>query len=349
MTESARVRRIRFPVVIALVSAALFGAATPASKYLLRNLSPFVLAGLLYVGAALAVAPQALRGRAWKLDRRNAVRLGGAVFFGGALGPVLLLLGLRVASAASVSMWLNLEMVATAVLGTLFFKDHLGRRGWLGVAGVVLAGAILSHEEGVAGPAAGLLVAGACVCWGIDNHLTALIDGITPTQSTLCKGLVAGSVNLAIGLSLAPLDAGAVSVGLALLVGALSYGASIALYITAAQQMGATRAQMVFASAPFFGVALAALTLAEPLSIGQLAAGAILVGSLVLLFQDQHSHEHVHEPMAHEHMHRHDDGHHNHVHPGLPASTRHSHWHEHERLVHTHPHWPDLHHRHDHD
>lgn len=260
-------RGTRFPVALALLSAGLFGSATPASKYLLRDLAPFALAGLLYLGAAAAVAPRALRGRTWKLDRRNAARLLGAVLFGGALGPVLLLLGLRLASAASVSMWLNLEMVATAVLGALLFRDHLGRVAWLGVGGVVLAGAILSYEEGTAGPRAGLLVAAACACWGIDNHLTALIDGITPTQSTLCKGLVAGSVNLAIGASIAPFDAGIVSVALAVLVGCLSYGASIALYISAAQHMGATRAQMVFASAPFFGVALAATALGEPISV----------------------------------------------------------------------------------
>ena len=47
-----------------------------------------------------------------------------------------------------------------------------------------------------------------------------------------------------------------------LLVGTLAYGASIALYITAAQQLGATRAQMVFATAPFFGAGLSVLTLA---------------------------------------------------------------------------------------
>lgn len=155
-------------------------------------------------------------------------------------------------------------------------------------------------------------------------------------------------MNLAIGLLAEPFRAGAGTVALAALVGCASYGASIALYITAAQQMGATRAQMVFATAPFFGVALAATALREPISSGQAGAAALLVASLVLLFRDRHSHEHVHEPMAHTHMHRHDDGHHTHVHPGLPPPTRHSHLHEHERIVHSHPHWPDLHHRHHH-
>ena len=151
-----------YSVAIALISAALFGAATPARKALLGNLTAFQLAGLLYLGAALGVLFVVVRRRScrspWRLSPRNQRHLIGAVFFGGFLGPVLLLFGLQLASAASVSMWLNLEIVATAVLGRLFFHDHLRRYGWFGVAGIVVAGALLSIGEGMAGIWAGLLV-----------------------------------------------------------------------------------------------------------------------------------------------------------------------------------------------
>jgi drug/metabolite transporter (DMT)-like permease len=340
-----------FPALLALLSAALFGAATPASKWLLADLSPLQLAGLLYLGAAAGVAPVALsrgwRG-AWPRSRASARRLAGAIALGGVLGPVLLLLGLRLASAASVSLWLNLELAATAVLGALFFHDPLGRYGWTGAAGVLSAGALLAAGAGAAGLAAGALVAGACLCWGLDNHWTALLDGMPATASTLWKGAAAGSVNLALGLASAPWQAPAASAAAALAVGALSYGASIALYITAAHGLGATRAQTLFASAPFFGVALAALWLGEALGARELAAGAILAASIALVLRDRHAHFHVHEALAHDHLHRHDDGHHLHAHPGEPASLRHAHWHEHEPIAHAHPHWPDLHHRHRH-
>src|SRR5688572_12923019 len=126
------------PILLAFISAALFGAATPASKGLLAGLSPFQLAGLLYLGAALGVAPVAGLRRVWlapwRMDQANRWRLWGAVLAGGVVGPVLLLAGLRIASAASVSLWLNLELVATAALGHWFFRDHLTRHGWFGVA-----------------------------------------------------------------------------------------------------------------------------------------------------------------------------------------------------------------------
>ena len=188
----------------------------------------------------------------------------------------------------------------------------------------------------------------ACLFWGVDNHLTALIDGITPAQTTFWKGISAGSFNLLLAGLLGATWPGTVLVVQALVVGAFAYGVSIALYIASAQDLGATRAQLFFATAPFFGAILSWLTLGEPLGWLQVVAGAVMAGSLTLLFGDQHEHEHQHGAMEHDHPHRHDDGHHDHVHPGLPASQRHSHRHRHEPVTHRHPHCPDIHHRHSH-
>ena len=340
-------------VILAFLSALLFGAATPISKVLLEDLSPFQLAGLLYLGAAIGVLPMlVLKGKllpVWKVYRKNQVRLVGAVLLGGIGGPVALLFGLQLAAAASVAMWLNLEFVATALLGQFVFKDYLGKYGWLAAGGTVLAAGLLSWGEGEAGLVAGLMVALGCLCWGFDNHLTALIDGITPSESTFWKGSVAGTVNLLIGLQLAPLAADWIVTGEALALGTLSYGASIALYITAAQHIGATRGQMIFSTAPFFGVALSIAILGEPLTVLQGVAAGVLVGALFLLAREGHGHEHEHWAMQHEHWHRHDDEHHMHVHPKLPPWFGHSHAHEHEGTAHAHPHMPDLHHRHRHD
>jgi drug/metabolite transporter (DMT)-like permease len=337
---------------LAAASAILFGASTPASKLLLQELSPLQLAGLLYLGAALAVAPAAFLERGGRaltqLDRANQRRLAGAVLLGGVLGPVLLLLGLRLASAGSVSLLLNLELAATAALGVWIFREHLGAPGWLGVGGTLAAGILISYAGGWPGIGAGALVVAACVCWGLDNHWTALIDGLSPSRSTLWKGSIAGTTNLTLGLALAPLDASLVVLLAALAVGALSYGASIALYIASAQQLGATRAQVVFASAPFVGAGLAFGLLAEPFGTLHLVSAGILVLSVGLLLMSQHAHWHVHKEVEHLHSHRHDDGHHSHEHADRPPSTRHTHWHRHERRVHSHPHWPDLHHRHKH-
>ena len=343
----------RFGMFAALAAALLFGAAAPLGKPLLSFLTDLQLAGLLYLGAALGVLLILLRERPlvlpWRMPKRDALRLGGAILFGGVLGPVLLLAGLRIAAAASVSLWLNLEMAATVIIGVLFFKDHLSGRGWLAALGVLAAAVLIAWGGGVAGLKAGGLVALACLCWGLDNHLTALIDGITPAQSTFWKGIVAGSVNLGLGLVLAPMTVPPLALGAALGLGAVSYGLSILLYITAAQNLGAIRSQLIFSGAPFFGL-LFSILLGDRLAWPQWLAMALFVVSIVLLFRETHSHTHHHDPLTHVHSHFHPDPHHAHTHPeGKAVNGRHSHEHIHAEMEHSHPHWPDLYHRHEHD
>jgi len=337
-----------YGLLAALASAVLFGAATPAAKTLLANLTAFQLAGLLYLGAAIGIAPRAFwrRGDRPPLDPVNRRRLAGAVVLGGIAGPVLLLLGLRSASAGSVSLLLNVEVAATALLAALVFGETLGARGWLGVGGVIATGTALSWSTGWPGVVSGALVASACTCWGFDNNFTALIDGMSPSETTLWKTAIAGTTNLVIGVALEPITAPATTIVVALGVGALCYGVSIALYITAAHQEGAIRTQTVFAAAPFVGAALSWAVLHEPIGGVQVLAGVCFLGAVALLTFDRHFHGHAHEPLSHTHSHRHDDGHHGHAHPELPVGGRHSHWHEHPATEHAHSHVSDLHHRH---
>ena len=339
------------PLIAALVAAALFGASTPAAKVLLGTLGPFTLAGLLYLGAALAVLPvargiprQALR------DRSTVGRLGGAVVLGGVVGPVLMLAGLRLAGAGSVSIWLTLETVFTALLARVFFREHLGWRAGGAIALIVGASALLATPSVAALTPAALLIAGACLAWGLDNNLMALVDRVSPAQSTLVKGVVAGTVNLAIGIAVEGVpDARIATLALALLVGALGYGLSLVLYVGASQQAGATRSQVVFSTAPLWGAALSWAVLGEPITATAATAIALVAIALALLATGRlaHAHPHTHAPMRHAHWHRHDDGHHDHAH-ATPILGWHSHPHEHEPITHEHAHEPDLHHRHTH-
>jgi drug/metabolite transporter (DMT)-like permease len=337
-------------VLATILAALLFGASTPLAKVLLASSGPFILAGLLYWGAALGAAPFAFRGgsAALRRDGRQLRFLGFAVLLGGGVAPVLLLAGLRAAPAASVSLWLNMEVIATALLAWAFFRENVDRRSLVAASLVLGGGIILAVPEGATGWKAGAFAIGACACWGTDNNLTALVSGFTPAQTTVVKGLVAGSVNLAIGLALGQHLPTIGPLGAALSVGIVGYGISIMLYIFGAQQLGATRSQLLFATSPFLGVLLAWTLFRERIALAQLAAVPFVVAGIYLMLTARHEHEHAHEALSHTHSHRHDDGHHTHVHPGVPAWVRHTHPHDHELVTHTHPHLPDLHHRHPH-
>jgi drug/metabolite transporter (DMT)-like permease len=336
-------------VVRCVVAAVLFGASAPAASVLASDLSPFTLAGLLYLGAALVVLPASLRDRPTVAVLRAGARpMLMAVVAGGAIGPVLLMAGLARTSAASASLLLNLELAATVLLAATVFREHLGVRVIASAGVVTLSGTVLMWEPGAAVDVGGLLIVGACLCWGLDNSVTALIDQIRPEQVTFAKGAVAGTANLVIGLLL--VGTGGVTfnqLASALLIGALGYGVSITWWVRGAHDLGAARAQVVFASAPFIGAAVAWLVLGESLERTQLVAVPIAIAGIALSFRSSHAHTHVHVPMDHEHEHTHDDAHHGHDHAG-GAPGRHTHRHQHFGSIHSHPHVPDLHHRHDH-
>lgn len=340
-------------IVLVILAAILFGSASPLSKLILNSISPFQLAGLLYLGAAIGVAPGAILKKRltpiWRISRKSRWLLIGAISCGGILGPLALLFGLKIGQASSVSLWLNLELVFTAMLGHWLFRDRLNRAGWIALIGIVAASLMLTGGGGPAAVVSGLLVALACLFWGFDNHFTALIDGITPAESTFWKGLAAGSVNLGIGLATAPYVASWQATGAALLVGVFCYGISIVFYITASQKLGATRSQMFFSAAPFFGMGLSVLILGDEIRPVQMMAALLFIVSLAALFVGRHFHRHVHRLKKHEHWHQHDDGHHAHSHPAAPRGAGHIHEHEHEELAHAHPHLPDIHHRHGHE
>lgn len=344
----------RIALITGLASGFLFGIATPFSKMLLDGLNSFQLAGLLYLGAALAMVPFLLKKgrRILLLFRAESMpKTLGIIFFGGFLGPLLLLIGLKTANAASVSIWLNMELVATAILGVLLFKDTIDRTTWIGVILTLAAGVITSLSEGLSGVTSALLITAACFCWGIDNHLTALTDGATPQAVTFVKGLVAGSVNLGIGYLISNQSIFFASVSTALIVGAFSYGLSIVLYVTSAQNIGATRSQILFSTAPLWGVVLSYLFLHESFEWVHLLSIVLLTLAVIMTSVVTHNHLHAHVAMEHIHVHRHQDAHHEHMHDGedVPIGKWHTHRHVHDPIMHDHAHYPDLHHRHKHD
>ena len=343
MGESPRVTSQRNGWVWCALAAVLFGAATPVTKLMVDNVGAVSLAGLLYLGAAVAVAPFVRRGRTSKPSRHQRTRLLIAVAVGGGLAPVLLVLALDRTPAGQVSLFLNLELVATTVIARLFLQEHIGRRAAAGIVLVVLGGVILAgtSEGGVA--AGGLLVAAACVCWGVDNAITASLDSYSPSQITLAKGVIAGSVNLTIGSVLAGVP-GLGSILAALTIGAFGYGLSITMWITGARLVGAARGQAIFALAPFVGALLAWPINGDPLSATTVIAFAVSLTGVLVIGSAHHGHLHAHAVIEHAHPIDDDDPHHRAGAVEILSGQRHRHL----PLTHEHEHLPDIHHRHTH-
>lgn len=198
-------------------------------------------------------------------------------------------------------------------------------------------------------PLGSLAIAGACLCWGIDNNLTQKVSASNPYQVAAIKGAVAGIVNLTValfmGAKLPPLFTGVA----ALFVGFIGYGLSLALFVLALRHIGTARTGAYFSLAPFVGAVVALLLLHEPVGGFFLIAAGLMGVGVWLHLTERHAHEHTHERMEHSHRHVHDE-HHQHEHEaGVDPTKPHTHWHVHEPLTHTHSHYLDIHHRHDHN
>lgn len=349
----------RFPpgVWFAIGSAALFGLSTPCAKLLLGETSPLLLAGLLYAGSSLglSIVRQLLPVFAEEapLTRRDVPWLAGATLAGGVLGPLLLLSGLETTPASVASLLLNLEGVFTALLAWFVFRENFDRRVALGFLLIVAGGAILSVDTATGGWASlslgSLAIVAACLCWAIDNNLTQKVSGADPLLLAAVKGGVAGAVNLALAGVTGAAWPSTPLVGAALVLGFLGYGVSLALFVLALRHLGSARTGAYFSLAPFLGAVVSLIILREPVGIGLVAAGVLMLEGVWLHLTEKHEHTHTHERLGHAHRHEHDEHHRHHPDdPALAATAAHTHEHVHDALTHRHPHFPDIHHRHPH-
>lgn len=335
---------MRRGVLLAIAAAVAFGATTPIVAWAGRG--TFVTAALLYGGAALAAVLLRLVARAAgePLRRSDAPRVALVAIAGAAAGPALLVFGLARIGGTNGSLLLNLEAVFTVVLARVVYREAIGGRVIAAMCAMVAGGALLVGQLDAGWSIVGALaVAGATLCWAIDNTLTRPLAEREPLRVVTAKAALGAALTSAAALiageSLPPLRESLVL----LACGATGYGLSLRLYLLAQRAIGAARTGSVFALAPFVGAAIG-VALGDRALTPTVGAAAALFGlGVVLHATERHRHRHVHAAVDHAHLHNHDDGHHDHVHDP-PVSGVHAHPHHHALLEHEHDHPPDQHH-----
>lgn len=347
------------PIAFAILAAALFGLSTPFAKLLVSNIPPVALAGLLYLGAFLGLGSYSMLRRivsghrgasSSALRRADMPWLAGAILSGGILAPISLMTGLTLISGFSASLLLNMEGVATAIIATMLFKESLGRRLVIAIVCVTVAGVLLSWDpsQGTWNIVGFMLLILAGFGWGLDNNLTRNICGRDPVQIAIAKGGLAGTASLVIAIALGSTISIDAQILWALVLGAVSYGASLVFFVLALQGLGASRTGVFFSLGPFVGAIVSILVLREWLGWVVIPAMVLMIIGVLALVYERHSHQHGHEEITHAHIHTHGDASHDHCH-AEPVREPHNHEHAHKAVVHDHVHWPDIHHRHTHD
>ena len=324
--------------IYAFLAAVFYAVNIPLSKFLLDSVGTTTMAALLYLGAGIGVALMSLVCAGGKKASQPLTR-GDLPFVVGMIvldiaAPILLMFGIRHGSPANASLLGNFEIVATALVALCVFREAISWRLWTAIALITTASAMLSFEGTVSlRPSLGsVFILLATVCWGFENNCTRRISSKSTYEIVVLKGVFSGLGALAIAFALREPMPSIIHICEALLLGFVSYGLSIFLYVRAQNTLGAAKTSAYYAVAPFAGALLSFALLGERLSWMFLAALTVMATGTALVVIDTLIRHHTH-PHQHVFTHCHGGAVHTHV-------ITHTHAHDHCLLQdkHTHHH-----------
>ena len=275
-------------ILFAVLAAALYAINSPFSKLLLDYVPSTLMAGLLYLGAGLGMGVIALFRKMRKTERteeritRADLPYTLAMIGLDIVAPIFLLIGLSYTTAANASLLNNFEIVATAIIALMIFKEKIGARLWLGIFFVTISCAILSFEDvsSFKFSQGSLFILLACVCWGIENNCTRRLSSKDPLEIVLLKGIFSGLGSVIIGLCMNERITALWSALAVLLVGFVAYGLSIFFYVYAQRMLGAARTSAYYAIAPFIGALLSLVIFRDmPRYTYFVALGFMIIGA----------------------------------------------------------------------
>lgn len=288
-------QNIRHGIFLAILAAGLYALSSPFSKILLHDIPPTLLAGFLYLGAGLGMMMIFLIRRIAKSSESESSLTKKDLSYTVAMvildiaAPVCLLFGLTKTTAANASLLNNFEIVATAVIALVVFKESISPRLWLGILFVTLSCALLSFEDAksLQFNTGSLFVLLACICWGIENNCTRKLSSKDPLQIVMVKGIFSGSGSLIIGLICKEHVISLWAIPASLLLGFFAYGLSIYFYVYAQRFLGAARTSAYYAFSPFIGVLLSLIIFREVPQILFIAALILMIIGAWLSSQDR--------------------------------------------------------------
>ena len=291
-------------ITLAILAAALYAINSPFSKILLDYMPSTLMAGFLYIGAGLGMGAVALIRRIKGVEQteeritRADIPYTVAMIVLDIAAPIFLLLGLSHTTAANASLLNNFEIVATAIIALMIFKEKISARLWCGIVFVVASCAILSFEDisSLRFSFGSLFILLAALCWGIENNCTRRLSSKDPLEIVLLKGIFSGLGSLIIGLCLGEKVTYLWSVIAVLAVGFVAYGLSIFFYVYAQRRLGAARTSAYYAISPFIGAFLSLIIFGDIppytffIALLLMAIGAWLCASDEPLFKSGKNH-----------------------------------------------------------
>jgi drug/metabolite transporter (DMT)-like permease len=245
---------------VMILAAALAAVNIPFCEFLLPRIPSLLLAGLTYFGGAIGAGLIWLILLLLKKDKGPFLKGKDWIWMSilnllDTVANAMLFLGIDMLSGETASLLESTEIVATAIVAGLFFKEKITWRLWLAVAIILSASILLSFTPGSAFSFnyGVLLVIGAMFCWGFTNNFAKKLASRSCWEFTFIKCVVPGTILLIIALSLKGFSTDYAAVGYGLLDGFISYGIAILLLIVGLRHLSASLGTALYSANPFFG------------------------------------------------------------------------------------------------
>lgn len=295
MNKENNVRYIA--VVYAILAALFYGFSVPISKILLTYVSPYLMSSLLYFGAGLGMLIVVIIGNKRRKTpfvlefTKNDLKYIIMMIILDIIAPILLMIGLTKTMASTTSLLNNFEIVFTGIIAMIFFKEVVGKKMWISIFFIVLAGILLTFKDftGFQISVGSLFVIGASLSWGLENNCTRMLSKRNPLHIVVIKGLGSGLGAFIIALSLNQFTTIWYYAVMVLVLGFFSYGMSLYYYIHAQRHLGAARTSAYYSIAPFAGAVFSFLVLGETLSLIFGVAFTVMVIGTYLAIKENNS------------------------------------------------------------
>lgn len=301
------------------LAALAYGFSTPFNKTLLNNVEPLVLSGWFYLFSGLSLIWSFIRplptGK--KSFKRNEIPIIAFIVLSGSiLAPFFIFLGLKTVPAYQASLFLNFEVIFTIMIAIIGFREKVSAQVALGIIIVILIlflwsinFELLQIFENLSYGIIFILL--GCLNYGIDNNLTNYLGNKSAPRLVAIKGIFGGMFSLNVALFLGfTLFFSLPHFLLILIIGVISYGMSIILFIRALQRIGTIKTSIIFSTAPFLGSIFSILLLSEPFDTIDFLVFIISMIGVYLIVSDKHIHYHSHGIVIHSHIIEQDDIHH---------------------------------------
>ena len=293
MFQNKEVKEKLLAVLLALLAAALYAISVPLSKLLLERMGSVFLSSFLYLGAGIGIGIMYLfthkkeGAKSERLTKKELPYTVGMIALDIA-APILLMIGLKTATAANVSLLNNFEIAATSLIALFIFKELISKRVWFAIGLITVASMLLSFEDmsSFRFSTGSLFVLGACVCWGFENNCTRMLSSKNTYEIVILKGIFSGFGSFIIALIVREAFPSAAVILLSMLLGFVAYGLSIFFYVRAQNTLGAAKTSAYYAVAPFIGTLLSCLILREKPGYMYFIALAVMILGAGLIVWD---------------------------------------------------------------